>query len=128
MVYELMPLNNVKDEKVLSGLIQTQATTDYLNLICYSLAHYFTPVPATAVKLCLTGCGNASKEQMCQAAYNITKDPFFLDNDHAADSFGMAFYGFIQMMKENYEYKTQPIPEKFMQFCPWNFKNSAKAP
>lgn len=122
VVYELMPIDKIKDENTLSGIIQTQATTNYINMLCFSLAHYTTPIPAPSVKHCLTGRGNASKGQMCQAAYQLTKDAFVLDNDHMADAFGMAFYGFISMLKEECKYHNKPIPDKFKQLCPWNFK------
>ena len=113
LTYELLPLTAIKDENILKGVIAAQATTNMINTVAYSLNHPFIPVPATAIKYCLTGNGNATKEDMCKAAYQLTGDERLLTNDHMADAFAMCFYSFIQRVKEDCAFYKISAPTKF---------------
>lgn len=122
LTYEVLTLNSVKNEETLSGLINAQATTDIINLTAYQLNHSFHPVPATAIKYCMTGRGNSLKYDMCMNAYAWTKDEKLLYNDHMADAFSCCFYAFVQKLKESCIHHNIPIPKKFS-FIGWNYKD-----
>ena len=128
VTYELLPLTSIKDSETLKGVIDAQTTTSLLNALAYSLNHPYKPVPATSIKKCLTNDGNASKEDMCKAAYAITGDKRLLENDHMADAFADCFYSFIQRLKEDCVYYGVPVPEKYLSLCSWNFTTTPKAP
>ena len=127
LTFELLPLTSIKDESTLKGVIDAQSTTNMITLIAYQLYHSYKPVPATSIKLCLTGKGTASKDEMCEAAYSWTHDERLLSNNHMADAFGCAFYSFIQMVKEDCVYYNTPIPEKFAHMD-WNFQTMPSPP
>ena len=113
LTFEVLPLNFAKNEETLKGLIDAQATTTIISTLAYQLNHRFAPVPATAIKYCMTGKGTASKYDMCIEAFAWTKDEELLYNDHMADAFSCAFYSFIQELKESCKSHNIPIPQKF---------------
>lgn len=127
LTYELLPLNEIQDMGILAGVISAQATTNLINATAYMLNHHFEPVPATAIKYCLTGNMLASKEEMCKAAFQLTDDLRLLENNHMADAFAMAFYGFIKILKEDCVFYNVPVPQKFAHM-EWNFKVMPLAP
>lgn len=122
LTYEVLTLNSIKNEDTLKGLIDAQATTDIINLTAYQLNHTFHPVPATSIKYCMTGKGNASKYDMCIEAYAWTKDERLLYNDHMADAFSCCLYAFIHKLRESCIFYDIPIPKKFS-YMDWNHKN-----
>lgn len=124
LTYEVLPLTSIKDEEILKGVIQAQATTNMINTVAYQLNHPFKPVPVTAIKYCITKNGKASKYDMCMEAYACTKDEELLYNDHMADAFACCFYAFIQELKKSCAYHGIPVPEKFAHMD-WNFKKDA---
>ena len=79
-------------------------------------------MPAKSIKYCLTGKGDASKYDMCMAAYARTKDEGLLYNDHKADTFAMYLYSFVQELKKSCIYYQIPIPQKFSNMD-WNYKD-----
>lgn len=111
--FEVLPINSVKNEQTLKGILDAQATTTLISTLAYQLRHRFAPVPATAIKHCMTGNGNAPKYDMCIEAYSWSKDEELLYNDHMADAFACAFYSFIQELKESCNSHNVPIPQKF---------------
>lgn len=119
--FELLPLTTIKDYDTLKGVLDAQSTTDMISTVAFQLRHYYTPIPPTSVKYCLTGNGKATKEEMCKAAFSLTGDKRLLDNDHMADSFACCFYSFIQKVKEDCVYFGTPIPQKFASMD-WNFR------
>lgn len=127
VTFELLALKDIPDEVTFKGVLDAQNTTALLMGTAYSLHHTYQPVPPTALKYCLTGNGKASKEEMKVAAYNLTGDERLLENDHMADAFADAFYGFIKLMKEDCVYYNVPIPDKFKHMT-WNFINMPLAP
>lgn len=122
LTYEVLSLNSAKSEETLKGIIDAQATTTLISTIAYQLNHHFDPVPATAIKHCLTGKGTASKYDMCIEAYAWTKDERLLYNDHMADAFSCCLYAFVQKLKESCIFYDTPIPKKFS-YMDWNYKN-----
>jgi Holliday junction resolvasome RuvABC endonuclease subunit len=123
VVFEALPLNSIKNESTLKGVIQAQKTTDLLTLICYTLNHSYSPTPPTSIKYALTGNGHATKEEMQRAAYNLTnqKHPIFLSNDHVADAFGDCFYYFSQICKrDGTKYHCSPPPKYQHMHWLWN--------
>lgn len=122
LTYEVLTLNSAKNEGTLAGLINAQATTDIINLTAYQLNHSFHPVPATAIKHCMTGNGNALKYDMCMNAYAWTADEKLLYNDHMADAFSCCLYEFVQKLKESCIQHDIPIPKKFS-YMGWNYKD-----
>lgn len=127
LTYELLALTSIKNEETLKGVIQAQATTNLINTVAYQLNHPFRPVPATAIKYCLTQNGKATKNDMCIGAYTCTGDEELLHNDHMADAFACCFYAFIRALKESCVCYEIPIPQKFAHMD-WNFKTMPKAP
>ena len=65
LTFEVLSLNCPKNEETLKGILDAQTTTTIISTVAYQLNHHFNPVPATAIKHCLTGKGNASKYDMC---------------------------------------------------------------
>jgi len=128
LVYEVLPITNIKDNTVLKGVLDAQATTTLISAQAYSLGHHYTPAPATSIKKCLTDNGSATKEDMCKAAYALTGDERMLVNDHLADAFGDCFFGFIEALKADCVYYSVPVPEKYLSLCSWNFDTMPKAP
>ena len=126
LTYEVLPLTSIKSDETLNGVIQAQATTNLINVVAYQLKHPFHPVPATAIKYCLTGNGRADKQEMCQSAYALTNDSQLLDNEHKADAFGCCFYSFLQELKKDCSYHRVHIPEKYARMD-WNFKKLHEA-
>lgn len=127
LTYELLALTSIKNEETLKGVIQAQATTNLINTVAYQLNHPFRPVPATAIKYCLTQNGKATKNDMCIGAYTCTGDEELLHNDHMADAFACCFYAFIRVLKESCACYQLPIPQKFAHMD-WNFKTMPKSP
>lgn len=113
LTFEVLPLNAAKNEEILKGIIDAQATTTLISTLAYQLNHHFNPVPATAIKRFMTGRGNAPKYDMCIEAYAWTKDEELLYNDHKADAFACALYSFVQKLKESCISHNVPIPQKF---------------
>ena len=113
LTFEVLSLNCAKNEATLKGIIDAQTTTTIISTIAYQLNHHFNPVPATAIKHCMTGNGNASKCDMCMESYAWTKDEELLDNDHMADAFACCFYTFIKELKESCAFHNRPIPKRF---------------
>lgn len=101
-IFELLSLNTIKDNESLKGVLRAQKTTDIISFICRCLKHPYTAISPKAIKYTLTGNGNATKEEMQKAAYEITDEQFpeFLENDHLADAFAMAFYHWTSKVKE----------------------------
>lgn len=113
-IFELLSLNTIKDNETLKGVLRAQKTTDIISFICRCLKHPYTATSPKAVKYALTGNGNATKEEMQKAAYKITNEqyPEFLENDHLADAFGMAFYHWSSKVKEEMNtYHLSPPPK-----------------
>lgn len=127
MTFERLSLNTIRDTDTLKGVIDAQETTTLLTTTAYALNHFYKPIPATSIKYCLTGNGKADKQEMCQAAYNLTGDIQLLNNSHRADAFACCFYSFIQGMKESCVYYEIPIPSKYAHM-EWNFRTMPKAP
>ena len=113
LTFEVLPLNSIKNEEILKGVIDAQATTTLINTLAYQLNHHFTPVPATTIKHFFTGNGNATKYDICMGAYSWTKDEELLYNDHMADAFACAFYSFVQELRKSCISHNVPIPQKF---------------
>lgn len=122
LTFEVLPLTSAKNEDTLKGVIDAQATTNMINTLAYQLNHPFPPVPATAIKYCMTGTGKASKYDMCMNAFAWTGDEELLYNDHMADAFSCCLYTFIQKLKENCLQNNTPIPKKFS-YMGWNYKD-----
>ena len=122
LTFEVLSLTSIKNEETLNGVIDAQATTDLIKTVAYLLKHRYNPIPATAIKFCLTGSGKATKYDMRMAAYSWTKEEALLYNDHMADAFACAFYSFIKMMIQDCMEHHIPIPAKFSHMK-WNFKN-----
>lgn len=120
LTYELLPLTSIRDSSTLSNVIDAQATTDIINMVAYQLGHMYNPVPATAIKFCLTGNGRASKFDMCMASFAWTRDEDLLYNDHMTDAFAMCFYAFVQELKKSCMAHQIQIPEKFS-YMGWNY-------
>ncbi len=120
--FEALFTDSSKDNETRSGIIATQETTTIISLMAYQLKHRFSPVPAPAIKYCLTGSGKAQKSDMCLNAYAWTRDEALKENDHMADAFSAAFYVYIRMLKEALVYQGTPIPQKFAHMT-WNFKS-----
>lgn len=101
-IFELLSLNTIKDNETLKGVLRAQKTTHIISFICRCLKHPYTAISPKAIKYALTGNGNATKEEMQKAAYEITDEQFleFLENDHLADAFAMAFYYWTTKVKE----------------------------
>lgn len=121
LTYEVLSLNSAKDEVTLKGIMDAQAMTNMINVLSYQLNHHFNPVPATAIKYCMTGNGNASKYDMCMGAFAWTGDEELLHNDHMADAFACCFYTFIKELKESCIIHNSLIPQKFS-YIDWNYK------
>lgn len=121
LTFEVLSLNSSKNED-LKGIIDAQGTSTLISTLAYQLSHHFTPVPATAIKFCITGNGTAVKYDMCINAYAWTKDEELLYNDHMADAFSCCFYTFVQKLKENCIQHNIPIPKKFS-YMGWNYKD-----
>lgn len=113
LTFEVLSLNSAKNEETLKGIIDAQRTTTIISTLAYQLNHHFTPVPATAIKYCITGSGTAMKYDMCMNAYAWTKDEDLLYNDHMSDAFSCCFYTFVQKLKESCIQYNMPIPKKF---------------
>ena len=113
LTFEVLSLNTAKNEETLKGIMDAQATTNIISTTAYQLNHHFNPVPATAIKCCLTGKGNASKYDMCMESYAWTKDEELLYNDHMADAFACCFYTFIKELKESCSTHSMPVPQRF---------------
>lgn len=112
--FELLSLNTIRDVETLKGVLRAQKTTDIISFICRCLKHPYSAVSPKAVKYALTGNGNASKEEMQNTAYEITGQQFpeFLENDHLADAFAMAFHYWSTKVKEEMEqYHISPPPK-----------------
>lgn len=122
LTFEVLSLNSAKNEETLKGILDAQTTTTIISTIAYQLNHHFTPVPATAVKYCITGSGTAMKYDMCINAFAWTKDEELLNNDHMADAFSCCFYTFIQKLKKSCIQHNIPIPKKFS-YMDWNYKD-----
>ncbi len=122
LTFEVLPLPSTKGQETLNGVLDAQMTTDLIKTVAYILKHHFNPVPAPAIKLCLNGSGNSSKNDMCIAGFSWTKDERLLYNDHMADAFACCFYTFMKMMVRDCITYNLPIPEKFSHMT-WNFKN-----
>lgn len=123
--YELLPFTVIKDASIRAGVLDAQCTTDYIKLVAYQLNHHMEAISAKANKYCLTSDGNAAKEKMCQYAYDMTGDICLLENDHCSDAFALAFYLFIDMVKQDVVDHNTPIPTKFAHMD-WNFKKMPK--
>lgn len=121
LTFEVLSLNSSKNED-LKGIIDAQGTSTLISTLAYQLNHHFTPVPATAIKFCITGSGTAVKYDMCINAYAWTKDEELLYNDHMADAFSCCFYTFVQKLKESCIQHNIPIPKKFL-YMGWNYKD-----
>ena len=113
LTFEVLSLNSAKNEEILKGILDAQTTTTMISTVAYQLNHRFNPVPATAIKHCLTKKGNATKYDMCIEAYAWTRDEELLYNDHMADAFACCFYTFIQKLKEDCCSYHLPIPSRF---------------
>lgn len=115
VTFEVLPLTSIKKNPTLQGVIQAQKTTDIISLVCHCLGHPYTPIPPTSIKYTLTGKGNASKQEMQQAAYKLTgeKYPVFLENDHLADAFGDCFNFFVRKANEYVKMYHASPPEKY---------------
>lgn len=113
LTFEVLSLNSARNEETLKGIIDAQTTTAIISTLAYQLNHRYNPVPAPALKHCLTGNGNAEKEEMCRCAYAWTKDEELLHNDHMADAFSCCFYSFVQLMKESCDHYNIPMPQRF---------------
>lgn len=122
-IFELLSLNTIKDNETLKGVLRAQKTTDIISFICRCLKHPYTAISPKAVKYTLTGNGNATKEEMQKAAYEITDGQFpnFLENDHLADAFAMAFYHWTTKVKEEMNtYHLSPPPKYAHMDWLWN--------
>lgn len=113
LTFEVLSLNCPKNEETLKGILDAQTTTTIISTVAYQLNHHFNPVPATAIKHCLTGKGNASKYDMCMESYAWTRDEELLYNDHMADAFACCFCTFIKELKESCAFHSIPIPQRF---------------
>lgn len=122
LTFEVLSLNSAKNEETLKGIIDAQRTTTIISTLAYQLNHHFTPVPATAIKYCITGSGTAMKYDMCMNAYAWTKDEDLLYNDHMSDAFSCCFYTFVQKLKESCIQHNITIPKKFS-YMEWNYKD-----
>lgn len=124
LTYELLPITNISDPGTFKGVLHAQNTTALINMVCRMIGHQFYPTSPTEIKFCLTGNGSATKEEMCQKAYELTGDERLLTNNHMADALGDAFCGYIRKLKQHIADRDGKgeIPQKWLEFCPWNFK------
>ena len=125
LTFEVLSLNSAKNEDILKGILDAQATTTIISTVAYQLNQHFNPVPVTAVKYNITGKGKAHKYDMCMESFAWTGDEELLYNDHMADAFACCFYTFIKELKESCIYHNFPVPQKFS-YMNWNFKDMPK--